>query len=150
MPPPDRSPTVPVTMKHLIAIVEVTTIAQFLAVCRRSKVVALSTRRPRSGARLCRRCALPRRGETPRLRQIVCATKCEKLSVWCRAGREGGPHARDRPRRSLLLAILCPLFPRLCTSPVHATYDGKLKHLPRAFQCSTPLLLRYNSTMDIV
>src|SRR5262247_3114946 len=33
-------------------------IAQFLAVCRRSKRVAMSTRRPRRDARLCRRWAL--------------------------------------------------------------------------------------------
>ena len=44
--------------------------AQFLAVCRRAKVVARGMRRPRSGARLCRRCALPRWGEMPRLRQM--------------------------------------------------------------------------------
>jgi hypothetical protein len=33
------------------------------------------------GARLCRRCTRQRRGNTPRLRQILCATKCEKVSV---------------------------------------------------------------------
>jgi hypothetical protein len=45
-------------------------IAQFIAVCRRSRMVAMGTRRPRRGSRLYRRCALPRRGETPRLRQM--------------------------------------------------------------------------------
>jgi predicted MPP superfamily phosphohydrolase len=44
--------------------------AQFIAVCRRSKVVPMGTRKPRRGSRLCRRCALPRRGDTPHLRQI--------------------------------------------------------------------------------
>jgi hypothetical protein len=40
----------------------------------------MGTRRPRRGARLCRRCALRRRGNRPRHRQILCATNCEKLS----------------------------------------------------------------------
>jgi hypothetical protein len=57
--------------------------AQFIAVCRRSKVVSMGTRRHRRGACLCRRCALPRRGDTPRLRQILRATKSDKLSVTC-------------------------------------------------------------------
>ena len=43
-------------------------VAQFLAVCRRSKMVAMGTRRPRSGLRLCWQCALHRRGNMPRLR----------------------------------------------------------------------------------
>ena len=33
------------------------------------------------GSRLCRRCTRQRRGNTPRLHQIVCATTCEKVSV---------------------------------------------------------------------
>jgi hypothetical protein len=41
----------------------------------------MDTSRPRRGARLCRRCALEWRGETPHPRQIVHATKCEKLHV---------------------------------------------------------------------
>ena len=44
--------------------------AQFLAVCRRVRVVVMGLRRPRRGLRLCRRCVLPRRGETLRLRQM--------------------------------------------------------------------------------
>src|SRR5262250_2953107 len=55
-------------------------IAQFLAVCRRAQGVALGMRRPRRGARFCRRCALPRWGEMPRLRQILRAIKRDKLS----------------------------------------------------------------------
>src|SRR6266571_8648787 len=42
-------------------------------------MVAMRTSRPRRGACLCRRCALPQRGDAPRLRQIVRATKGEKL-----------------------------------------------------------------------
>jgi hypothetical protein len=42
---------------------------------------SMGPRRPRRGVRLCRRCALQRRGETPRLRQILRSTKCDKLSV---------------------------------------------------------------------
>src|SRR5712691_12581303 len=72
--------------------------AQFIAVCRRSKMMSMGTRRSRSGARLCRRCALPRRGDTPRLRQIVRATTCEKLSdrdfLLARAELE---HGEQRP-----------------------------------------------------
>ena len=53
-------------------------------VCRRSKVVYIGTRRHRGDARLCRRWALYRREDTPRLRQIlratIRATKCDKLS----------------------------------------------------------------------
>ena len=41
----------------------------------------MGTRRPRRGLCLCRRCALPRRGDTPRPRQIWRATKCDTLSV---------------------------------------------------------------------
>src|SRR5215510_1639885 len=37
-------------------------------------------RRPRRGARLCRRCVLPGWGEMPRLHQILRATKRDKLS----------------------------------------------------------------------
>ena len=55
-------------------------VAQFIAVCRRSKMGSMGPRRPRRGVRLCRRCALQRRGETPRLRQILRSTKCDKLS----------------------------------------------------------------------
>jgi catechol 2,3-dioxygenase-like lactoylglutathione lyase family enzyme len=54
--------------------------AQFIAVCRRSKTMSMGLRRPRKGSRLCRRCALPRRSDTPRLRQILPATKCDTLS----------------------------------------------------------------------
>jgi hypothetical protein len=61
--------------------------AQFLAVCRRSKMVAMGTRRPRSGLRLCRRCALHRKGTRPRLREILRATNCDKLSVLGWVGR---------------------------------------------------------------
>jgi hypothetical protein len=43
---------------------------QFLAVCRRSNVVSMGTSRQRKGLRLCRRCALPRRGAQPRPRQM--------------------------------------------------------------------------------
>jgi hypothetical protein len=46
----------------------------------RAKVESMGTRRCRRGLRLCKRCALPRRGDMPRHRQILCATKCEKLS----------------------------------------------------------------------
>ena len=49
-------------------------------VCRRLKVVSVGTRRHRPGSRRGRRCALPRRGDMPRPCQILCATKCEKLS----------------------------------------------------------------------
>src|SRR5262245_20767841 len=58
----------------------ITHVAQFIAVCRRSKVVSTGTRRHRRGPRLCRRCALPQRGDTPRLRQILRATNGDKLS----------------------------------------------------------------------
>src|SRR6266851_1647521 len=54
--------------------------AQFIAVCRRSKTMSMGLRRHRKGSRLCRRCALPRRRDTPRLRQILHATKCDTLS----------------------------------------------------------------------
>src|SRR4030095_11867853 len=54
--------------------------AQFIAVCRRSKLMSMGLRRHRKGSRLCRRCALPRGRDTPRLRQILHATKCDKLS----------------------------------------------------------------------
>ena len=54
--------------------------AQFIAVCRRAKVVDMGTGRHQGGARLCRRWALQRREDTPRLRQILRATKCDKLS----------------------------------------------------------------------
>src|SRR5438105_3680962 len=43
-------------------------------------MVPMGTRRPRRGSRLCRRCALPRRGDMPRPRQILRATKYDKLS----------------------------------------------------------------------
>ena len=42
--------------------------------------MSMSLRRHRKGSRLCRRYALPRRRDTPRLRQILHATNCEKLS----------------------------------------------------------------------
>jgi hypothetical protein len=45
-------------------------VTQFLAVCRKARMVAMGPRRPRRSSRLCRRCALPRREEQPRLRQI--------------------------------------------------------------------------------
>src|SRR5215831_17460281 len=47
-----------------------TPIAQGIACGRRSKMVTMGTRKPHSGWRPCRRCALPRRGDTPRLRQV--------------------------------------------------------------------------------
>jgi len=56
-----------------------TSIAQFRAVCRRSKMVAMGPRRSRGGSRRCRRWALQRRGETPCLRQIWRATKRDKV-----------------------------------------------------------------------
>ena len=43
-------------------------------------MVAMGTRRPRKGLRLCKRYALQRRGNTPGLRQILRATECDKLS----------------------------------------------------------------------
>jgi len=43
-------------------------------------MVSMGTRRPRRGSRLCRRWALQRRGDTPRLHQILRATKGDKLS----------------------------------------------------------------------
>jgi len=46
-------------------------------------MVAMGTRRPRSGLRLCRRWALHRRGNRPRLREIWRATNCDKLSEMC-------------------------------------------------------------------
>src|SRR4029453_5707718 len=42
--------------------------------------MSMGVRRHRKGSRLCRRCALPRRRGTPRLHQILHATKCDKLS----------------------------------------------------------------------
>jgi hypothetical protein len=57
-----------------------TGVAQFIAACRRSKKMAMGLRRHRNGARLCRRCALPQSRETPRLRQILHAPKCDPLS----------------------------------------------------------------------
>jgi len=51
-------------------------VAQFIAVCRRSKMMSMGTRRLRRGSRFGRRWALQRRGDTPRLRQILWATKC--------------------------------------------------------------------------
>ena len=56
-------------------------VAQFIAVCRRSKMMAMSTRRPRRGARLCRRWALKWREGGQLLGQCLRATKCDKLSV---------------------------------------------------------------------
>ena len=44
--------------------------AQFLAVWRRLQMRSMDTSRPCRGSRLYRRCALPRRGDTRRLRQI--------------------------------------------------------------------------------
>jgi hypothetical protein len=44
--------------------------AQFLAVGRRAKKMFMGLRRYRKGSRLCRRCALPRRRDTPHLHQI--------------------------------------------------------------------------------
>src|SRR5205807_7259227 len=55
-------------------------VAQFIAVCRRSKMMAMSTRRPRRGARLCRRWALKWREGGQLLGQCLRATKCDKLS----------------------------------------------------------------------
>ena len=43
-------------------------------------MVAIGTRRPRRGPRLCRRCPLHWRRNIPRLRQILRATNCYKLS----------------------------------------------------------------------
>src|SRR5207253_10831764 len=74
--------------------------AQFLAVCRRLKMGAMGTRWPGRGSHLCRRCALPRQGEMLRLRQIVCATKYEKL-------REG------RKSPAAIMAWLTALHPAL-------------------------------------
>ena len=48
--------------------------------CSRSVMLAMGTRRPRKRPRLCRRCALHWRGNTPRFCQILRATNCEKLS----------------------------------------------------------------------
>ena len=58
-----------------------TGVAQFIAVCRRSKMVATSTRRPRRGLRLCRRWALQWREDDQLLGQCLRATKCDKLSA---------------------------------------------------------------------
>ena len=55
--------------------------AQFRAVCRRSKMVAIGTRSARSGSRLCRRWAPKWREEGQLLGQYLRATKCDKLSV---------------------------------------------------------------------
>src|SRR5262249_26518133 len=62
------------------ALMHIGRVAQCIAVCRRSKKMSMGLRRHRKGSRLCRRCALPRRRDTPRLRQILHATKCDKLS----------------------------------------------------------------------
>src|SRR6266568_5642051 len=55
--------------------------AQFIAVCRRSKIVAMGTRSARRGSRLYRRWALKWREEGQLLGQYLRATKCDKLSV---------------------------------------------------------------------
>jgi len=49
--------------------------AQFIAVCRRSKMVSMSTRRPRKGLRLCKRWARQRTGDTPLLPPVRKRTK---------------------------------------------------------------------------
>src|SRR2546422_4892253 len=54
--------------------------AQFRAVCRRSKMVAIGTRSARRGSRLCRRWAPKWREEGQLLGQYLRATKCDKLS----------------------------------------------------------------------
>src|SRR4029434_2195089 len=54
--------------------------SEFIAVCRRSTVVSMGTRRSRGGSPLCRRWALQRRGDTQRLSQILRATQWDKLS----------------------------------------------------------------------
>src|SRR5207302_10889523 len=54
--------------------------AQFLAVCRRSKMVAMGTRSPRRDSRLCRRWALKWREDGQLLSQCLRATNCDKLS----------------------------------------------------------------------
>src|SRR5215470_14582725 len=58
-------------------------VAQFIAVCRRVKMVAMGTRRPRRGARLCGRWALKWRDDGELLGQCSRATKCDKLSGAC-------------------------------------------------------------------
>jgi hypothetical protein len=67
-----------------------TLITECRAVWRRSKRVSIGTRRHQRRSRLGRRCALHRRGNTPRLRQIICATTCEKLSEKTQDGARHG------------------------------------------------------------
>src|SRR5262249_6030529 len=57
-----------------------TDVAQFLAVCRRAKLGAIGTRRPRRGSRLGRRWALKWREDDELLGQWLRTTKCDKLS----------------------------------------------------------------------
>src|SRR6266849_2496327 len=71
------------------ADVRQTEVAQFLAVCSRSKMVAMSTGRSRRGSRLCRRWALKWREGGQLLSQCLRATKCDKLSD-CYKLREAG------------------------------------------------------------
>src|SRR5215813_6430363 len=49
-----------------------------------------------------------------------------------------------------LWVIFGPFFPRLCTSPGHTTEEGKRADLPKAFQVSIPLPMRYNTHIDVV
>src|SRR5215510_4447265 len=65
-------------------------VAQFLAVCRRSKMVAMGTRRPRRGLRLCRRWVLRWREDGQLLGQCLRATKCDKLSEGINHGNRRG------------------------------------------------------------
>jgi len=64
----------------LLSCVIQSIVAQFLAVCRRSKMMAMGTRRPRRGSRLCRRWALQWSEDGQLLGQYLRATKVDKLS----------------------------------------------------------------------
>jgi hypothetical protein len=74
------------------ALMHLGRVAQFIAVCRRSKKISMGLRRYQKGSRLCMRCALPRRRDTPRRRQIVHATQCDTLS-----DRSASPHREHYP-----------------------------------------------------
>jgi len=78
-------------------------VAQCLAVCRRAKLVARGTSRPRRGARLCRRWALQWREDGELLGQCWRATKCEKWSdlSWSRWNHRL-PRRQPNPERLLL------------------------------------------------
>src|SRR5438270_13278693 len=93
-------------MDNALVIDQIKPDAQFIAVCRRSKMVAMGTRSPRRGSRLCRRWALKWREDGQLLGPCLRATKCDKLSgvvylarlrsaAW--PGVPGAPPKRGRP-----------------------------------------------------